>query len=306
MEKKIILLLAIAFILAGCGSDGKKDKAFGDILEEDTSVGNVEVTEELPEEAMQILQNISSTPVEMAALLMETGVGFSEKYITSIQDVDRYNTDFKRALNLGILGADLGYLNMYKKTGPVMNNMQAIRRLSEELRVQDFFDFNTIKRLATNNENLDSLMYITLSSFNNMDSYLRENGRSEISALIICGTWIEGNYIATQVLKESDKQHDRIVERIGDQQEIAKNLAEMLAYYKNNAQFKNLHDQFIKIEKSFEGVKKTITQGEPEQREMDGIIVYISNEISHTEVPPETLENIINTMEEVRNNLINI
>ena len=306
MGRQVIYLIVLAVILMGCNSSQKKRKdTFAEILD-DSSVTKTEVTEDLPENARQILQNISSTPIEMAALLQETGVGFSERYIAEVQDVDRYNTDFKRALNLGVLGADLGYLNMYKKTGPVMNNMQAIRKLSEELRVKRFFDFKTIKRLATNNENLDSLMYITLSSFNNMDTYLKENGRTEISALIICGTWIEGNYIATQVLKDATKKHKKIIGRIGDQKEIIDNLTEMLSYYKNNEQFKKLHNMFIEIGNSYDGVTKTIEQGEPEEKVMDGITVFIPNEISYTNVPDKTLNNIINTIEKVRTNLINL
>jgi hypothetical protein len=307
MKKLFIILTALAFIVYGCGGDKKPQQDFGDILgDDDSQTANVKPTEELPTEAQQVLQNISSSPVEMAALVQSSGVDFSEKYITEIQDVDRYNTDFKRALNLGILGADLGYLNMYKKTGPVMNNMQAIRKLSEELRVQQFFDFQTIKRLATNNENIDSLMYITLQSFNNMDTYLQQNGRSEVSALILCGTWVEGMYIATQVIKDSNTPDPEIVERIGDQREVVENLTTMLGYYKNSPQFQNLHKEFNTILSSYEGVTTTIEEGEPQTTEIDGIMVVIPNEISHTTVPDETLDNIINSVEKVRNNLISL
>ncbi len=306
MEKILIFLTALTFVLAGCGDGQQKKESFDDILGDTPNIDSTEATQELPTEAQQVLQNISSSPVEMAALLQNAGVEFSEKYITEVQDVDRYNTDFKRSVNLGILGADLGYLNMYKKTGPVMNNMQAIRKLSEELNVQQFFDFQTIKRLATNNENIDSLMFITLQSFNNMDTYLQQNGRSEISALIICGTWIEGMYIATQVLKDAKVANEEIVERIGDQKEVIENLTTMLSYYKNNPQFKMLHQSFQDILSSYDGVTKTIEQGEPEQREIDGIMVVIQNEISHVNVPPETRKKIIRTIEEVRNNLIKL
>src|SRR6056297_2876863 len=306
MKKLIIILAAIAIVFFGCDSGKNKKENFGEILGDDPKLDSTQVSEELPTEAQQVLQNISSSPVEMAALLQSAGVEFSERYIAEVKDVDRYNTDFKRAVNLGILGADLGYLNMYKKTGPVMNNMQAIRKLLEELRVQQFFDFQTIKRLATNNENIDSLMYITLQSFNNMDTYLQQNGRSEISALIICGTWMEGMYIATQVLKEAQTPNPEIVERIGDQKEVIENLTTMLSYYKNNPQFKTLHDSYARILSAYDGVTKTIEQREPEQREIDGIMVVVQNEISHVEVPDETLETIILTIEEVRNNLIRL
>ena len=36
-----------------------------------------------------------------------------------------------------------------------------------------------------------------------MDSYLRENKRGHLSALMITGVWIEGMYLATQVAKDN-------------------------------------------------------------------------------------------------------
>jgi hypothetical protein len=57
---------------------------------------------------------------------------------------------------------------------------------------------------------------------------------------------------------------------------------------------------------SYDGVTTTITHGEPEQREIDGIMVVIPNEVSNTVVPDETMNNIINTVKNVRNNLIQL
>lgn len=309
MNRTIIYTLIIATIGygCGCGSEKKSDNKdiFKSIVQEGVSLDSItdEGTEAI--ETLQILQNISSSPVEMAALLQATGVPFNENYIASIDAIDRYNTDFKRALNLGIFGADLGYLNMYKKTGPVMTNMRAIRKLSEELRVQQFFDFNTIRRLATNNENLDSLMYISVSSFNNMDNHLQKTGRSEVSALILCGTWLEGMFIATQVVKNA-RENSEVIERIGEQKTIVENLVDILAHYKKNPQFEYLYNQYDRILKSFDGVTKTIVQGEAKEIEMDGILVYVQSETSYVNVPKETLDNIIKVIEEVRKEIMNL
>lgn len=300
------LLATISGLVASCDSSTKSTKSkFEEIVQEGNILDTISTEEVEAVETLQILQNISSTPVEMAALLQATGVPFNENYLATIESLNKYNTDFKRALNLGIFGADLGYLNMYKKTGPVMTNMKAIQKLSEELRVQQFFDFNTIRRLATNNENLDSLMYLSISSFNNMDAYLQKTGRNKISALIICGTWLEGMFVATQVAKSAKKNED-VVERIGEQKQIVENLIDLLAVYSKDPNFDVLHKQYTRILESFEGITKTIVQGKPEEMEMDGIVVYVQNETSYVDVPKETLARIINIIEEVRNEIVSM
>ena len=198
-----VAFIAGAFSLSACSGGGNKKKS-GDIEIPDEIFGDDKPLM-ISQEAMgDIIDNISS-PVEMAALLKSTGVPFSQKLLASTDRVDDLNTNFKQALNLGVYGCDLGYLNMYEKTGSVINNMTAIKSLANELRIGQFFDFNTIKRLATNNENLDSLMYISVSSFNNMDEYLRQTNRSNISSLIVTGMWVEGMYLATILTVEKSE-----------------------------------------------------------------------------------------------------
>ena len=193
---------------------------------------------------------------------------------------------------------------MYDKTGSVMNSMSSIKTLADELKIGQFFDFNTIKRLAVNHENLDSLMYISVSSFNNMDSYLRETNRSDISSLIVVGTWIEGMYFATQVAKVAP--NSKIVERIGEQKLILNDILLILKNYKSDKHFYNLVKDVERIKNSYKDVKITYTVGEPESKEINGMLVIVTNDESHVEISNEQLVNITNIIEKVRNKLINL
>ncbi len=296
-----IVLVAIALAQVGCHSDSKKNS---DDIEIPDDIFGDDKPLMISQEAMgDIIDNISS-PVEMAALLKSTGVSFSQKLLASTKRVDYLNTDFKRALNLGIYGCDLGYLNMYEKTGSVINNMTTIKTLANELRIGQFFDFNTIKRLATNNENLDSLMYISVSSFNNMDEYLRNNNRSNISSLIVTGMWVEGMYLATQVVKAAPNKE--VVERIATQKLVLNDLILILKNYKTDPNFVKLVDDVERIKKEYEAVKITYEMAEPEAKEVDGMLIIVQNDKQNVDISDETLNNIITVIEDVRNKMINL
>jgi len=297
-----IALIAVAFSQAGCQGDGNK-KSSDDIKIPDEIFGEENALGISQEAMADIIGNISS-PVEMAALLKSTGVPFQQKLLASTKRIDDLNTNFKQALNLGVYGCDLGYLNMYEKTGSVINNMTAINKLANELRIGQFFDFNTIKRLATNNENLDSLMYISVSSFNNMDEYLRKSNRSNISSLIVTGMWIEGMYLATQVAKEAPQEN--VVERIADQKIVLNDLLLILKNYKADPYFSDLVDDIQSIKKEYEGVKITYEMGEPEAKEVDGMLIIVQNDKQNIDISDETLKNIIIVIESVRNKIINL
>jgi hypothetical protein len=300
MIKKLVYVLAVILIVGSCRS-GEKQTSETD-FEVPDSVLNQEVP--ISEDVMQnIIQNISS-PIEMAALIKELGVPYSNKYLSSTDRVNKLSNSFKQSLNLGIYGADLGYLNMYNKTSAVIDYISAIKTLADEIKVGQFFDFTTLKRLATNNQNLDSLMYISVHSFNQMDKYLHSNNRSNLSALMITGIWLEGLYFATQVAKEAPNK--QLAERIGEQKIVLNELILILETYKKDKQFSKLLDDLYLIKELFDDVSIKIIKGEPQMIEENGMLTIVQNDKSIVEITPELLNKIINTTEEVRNRLISL
>ncbi len=298
----LVSIVLLGLVQVSCNNSGNNANVSSDIEIPDSIFEDKPLM--ISKEAMgDIIDNLSS-PVEMAALLKSSGVPFSQKMLASTDRIDDLNTNFKQALNLGVYGCDLGYLNMYEKTGSVLNNMTAIKTLANELRIGQFFDFSTIKRLAVNNENLDSLMYISVSSFNSMDQYLRESNRSNISSLIVTGMWVEGMFLASQVAKEAPKK--QIVDRIGGQKLVLNDLILVLKNYKSDPNFVKLIEAVEKIKKQYKAVKITYEMGEPESKEVDGMLVIIQNDKQNIEVSDETLNNIVTTIEEVRSMIINL
>jgi hypothetical protein len=295
---KVIVYLAIilAFAATSCKSGGKQDVG----LEIPDSVLNQGL--EISEEVMQnIVQNISS-PVEMASLIKELGVPYSNKYISSTGRAGNLTTSFQQSLNLGIYAADLGYLNMYNKTSAVIDYLTAIKSLADAIKVGQFFDFTTLKRLATNSKNLDSLMRISVQSFNQMDKYLHSNKRSNLSALMVTGVWIEGLYLGTQVYKSTPSRE--LAERIGDQKITLSQLILILDNYKQDKQYTKLLDELQILNDLFASVAIRYEKGEPQMIEEDGMLTIVQNDISIIDITPEQLNSIIAATETVRNRLI--
>ncbi|HKL07232.1 MAG TPA: hypothetical protein VJ896_00560 [Bacteroidales bacterium] len=303
MSKYLIYILLPLFLFSACRSDKKKENDFSQEFEIPDSViyeGNLEISEQAMEE---IVQNISS-PVEIAALIKSLGVPYSKDYLATTDYVDSYNTSYKMALGLGIYGADLGYQNMYNKTGSVLDYISAIKTLADGIRVGQFFDFTTLKRLVTNNQNLDSLMYISVQNFNQMDRYLRENNRGNLSSLIVAGIWIESMYLLGGVVKESPSVE--IAEKIGEQKIILSNLMLLLRNYDQDPKFKELIDNLDEIQDIYRDVTITYEKGDPEAVEEDGMLIIKQNDKQFIEISNETMLQIINKTAEIRNKIIHL
>ena len=297
MLRKILYFLVLLPFMIACKSGGQGKDAGLSIPDSVLNEGL-----EMSADVMQdIVQNISS-PVEMAALIKDLGVDYSNQYISTTDRVDNLSTSFQQALNLGIYGADLGYLNMYNRTSAVIDYISAIKTLADAIRVGQFFDFTTLKRLATNSNNLDSLMYISVHSFNEMDKYLHSNNRTNLSALIVTGVWIEGLYLGTQVYKTAPDE--MLAERIGEQKLTIDQLMLILNQFTSERQYADLVDQLLTISALYNDVTISIEMGEPEMIEENGMLTIVQNEKSIVNITPEQLNAIIDATEQVRNRLI--
>jgi hypothetical protein len=300
MQGRNLFFLFFVIICLSCRNSSNNRTEF--VFPEADSVPASEAEKLSPEAIADISRNISS-PVEIANLLQLSGVPFSQNYLAASIETKNQSTNFTKALKLGILGADLGYLNMYEKTGSSLDILSSIRKLAEDIKVGQFFDFESIKRLSQNKSNLDSLLFISTDSYNQIDNYLRENDRGQLSALMIIGVWIEGQYLATQVVNQFPDTV--LIDRIGEQKIILNDLLLLISPYCNrDSEFTDLCKNLQTIKKEYRDVRITYTQGDPISVEKNGRLEITQTETSKVEMSKEQLESIIEITKNIRNRLI--
>lgn len=300
MKGSVTLLLIVVFVCMACRNSTSKTSEF--VFPEADSVPMAESQKLSPEAIADISKNITS-PVEIANLLLTLDVPFSQNYLATSIDPKKQGTNFDKALELGILGADLGYLNIYEKTGSSLDVLSSIRKLSEDIKVGQFFDFESIKRLSQNKSNLDSLLFISIDSYNQIDNYLRANDREQLSALMILGVWLEGQYIATQVV--SKVPNKILSDRIGEQKIILNDLIFLISPYCNrDTEFKALCKDLYDIKDKYRDIRITYTQGDPISVEKDGGLTVTQTETSVVEMTKEQLDGIIEITKNIRNRFV--
>ena len=110
----------------------------------------IEAGIDIPREMLyEIIQQIPS-PLEISNLIKESGAIYSEELLNPVENSKNYVNKYSQAINLGVYGTDLGYINMYSKYQASIVYLEAVRELSEVLSIGQFFDFSTIARLAAN------------------------------------------------------------------------------------------------------------------------------------------------------------
>ena len=249
-----------------------------------------------------MILNVSS-PVEMANEIKNTGVAFSQNTLNEAGKENSYETSFKKAVNLGVYSADLGYINTFGKNLVVVDYLSSIKRLADGLGVGQFLDFQMLSRMAKDNTNLDSLKQLSVTSFNNIDKYLRDQKRSNVSTAIVVGTWVEGIYITCQVIKQTNDEG--LINRLGEQKNIVDILEIVINAYSNtDYDFKTLSNKVTELKRIYDNVKITMEMGEPITKEVDGMLVIEQNEITHVDIKPETVSAITSKIDEIRDFLV--
>lgn len=198
-----------------------------------------------------IFYNIPS-PMETAALLRKAGAEYDGKVLNDVQNVDKYTASSKQALNLGVYGADLSYASVFDQTSESMLYTSCARKLADKLGVTNAFTQEIMDRLQDNNKNRDSLLQIVSETYWTMDAYLKENGRANISAMVIAGGWVEGLYIATQVAKISDSEDLRT--RIAEQKLSLQDLIALVNSYGEDQSLEQVQTDLGAINEIFDGI----------------------------------------------------
>ncbi|MEZ5072918.1 MAG: hypothetical protein R2751_18715 [Bacteroidales bacterium] len=296
MIRNIFLPALAILILTACGQKPSENLQ---VDMEEVHAGELQISSETMNE---IISNIAS-PIEVASLISSLNIPFSTGYLADPDKLSTNTTGFEMAFSLGALSADLGYLNMYEKTGSAVNYLTSINRLADALQIGQFFDFATIKRLATTSSDLDSLMFLSINSFNNMDKHLRETKRGNLSALMIAGVWLEGLYLSTQVALHHP--NEELKSMIGEQKLILNDLLLVLNNFKNEEIIEGYLSDLEKIKEAFDNVRITYEVGEPQTMEKDGMLMVVQSESSHVDMGDETLQQIIHITEMVRNQHMN-
>lgn len=208
MRMKLIPFAALAILtMASCGGEQPPQDTLTVPEPDSTATLRAERTK-------NIFHNIPS-PMETAALLKKAGAEYNKDILNDVVNVDNYTAASKQALNLGVYGADLSYASVYNNTQESMLYTSCVQQLAKKLDITNAFNEVVVNRLEQNRNNRDSLLNIISETFWNVDAYLKENGRDNISALIVVGGWVEGLYIATQVanMHETPELRQRIAEQ---------------------------------------------------------------------------------------------
>lgn len=245
-----VLIASIVLFFSACKNSEKTEDAEEDVTESITSLTDSEQIS-----AQNVFNSIPAR-ADIINLISQDKIEYNPDFLNNPDVASKYALENSRALNLGVFGADLSVTGAFDQTQESMLFLKCVNILAKNLGVSTAFDQHMMDRMEAHKENRDSTLEIIASSFRKADEYLKQNGRPGTSALILCGSWIEGMYVSCRVAEQIKSENT--IKTILQQQESLKHLIIMTNASGLSEEAKYVIDGLKKIQDELEvaNVKK--------------------------------------------------
>jgi hypothetical protein len=290
-NSKIIILGLASMLIYSCG-DPKSTENTDDLPDTDT----------IKAVALNVGGQLFSipSPMQTALLIQKSGVAYDKTILNAGSKNGQYLSDYTKALNLGIYGADLGYVSMYNQTQDALGYLGAVKNLADKIGVSAAFDQSTMKRINDNISNKDSMLVLVGVAYRATDAYLKTNKRTEISSLILTGGWIESMHFSISAY--NSKPTDELKYRIAEQNQALSSIIKLITSH-NLPDAAALLKDLEELAKIYEGVTFKYNFVEPTTDEAKKT-TYI-NSTTEISISKEQINQIASKILAIRDNIIN-
>ncbi len=248
-------------ILSGCKTSPQKQDASG------TSEG--EPTKEV------VIQKLSGYPIptsfEITELIQQAGAPYILTLSNEPGKAGDYITQKDQALNLGVYGTDLCYASTYMMKQGTMLFLESSKILIDELGIATTFNSDYGQRIEANLDDRDSLIRIVSESINDTWKYLVQNQQDVLARLVVCGSWIEGIYITSNIALTS-ADNSEFMEILAKQKKSLNTLIVMLEPVKDMEEVTSVFKGLFDLQALYGGVEDSLSE-----EQLDSLTEMIDN-----------------------------
>ena len=133
------------------------------------------------------------------------------------------------------------------------SNMNSAQKMAEGIGVSNVFDEKTVERMEMNLNDKDSIIELISQLYWKTDAFLKELNRENISALIICGGWIEGMHIGSRLIADGEAS-DVIYEKVLFQRKNLKKILTLLNTFEGDENLDMFEIRLKEIEKGYDEI----------------------------------------------------
>lgn len=252
IKKVLVYLAALAMpaaLLTSC--KGQEEKV-------DAEITTDTISQDAAAE-MTIVKSSIPSPIDLTNELSKAKFNYNKSMLNSSSKASSYSSNYQKAINAGIYGADLGYAVSFSQAQDAIEYFGAVNKLSKDLGLENIFDEELVKEMAANVGKKDTLLQMIDKAYNKAERNLQSNQRVSTATLMAAGGWLEGLYIVTTSLKDQPKDDKTkpLYNRAWSHLSSFTHVIELLEHYKKNPDCAKMLEELNDITPFVEKVNKT-------------------------------------------------
>ncbi len=240
------------------------------------------------------------SPIQTAMLLRKASANYNLSILNNPDNASKYSTRYQKSLNLGVYGADLGYITLYDKTQDAITYLQSVKKLADDIGITGAFDKETLEAFQRNIGNQDSMLTLVATAYRASDGYLKNNERNDVSALILTGGWIETLHFACDVY--STTKNEDVKRRIAEQKNSLTSLIKMLGQFGSDTDITNLANGLTDLALMYENIESKYVFEKPITDEARQVTTITSK--TEIKITDEQVISITKKLAEIRKQII--
>lgn len=293
---KCLFVIAASLLIIGCQQSNKSNAIKNSFDIDIDTIAN---------QTIKVGNSLFSlpSPYQLSILIKKSGVDFNEDYLNSASNYQRYTTIYSKAVNLGIYGCDMAYINIYDQVPLIASRFSIVKMIAEELELTSVFSKEMIDRIETNAANKDSLLIIMSGTYSDVDAFLKDNQRQREGSLVLAGGWVEAMYILSQMAYKTNNAD--LIDRLAESRQPLENLIKILSPYIHDEGCRPLEGfvtDLVELANEFDMIDSEFVFVEPETKANEHLTIVRSR--NKMVVQPQVLKSIVDKLGAIRAKLI--
>jgi hypothetical protein len=226
-------------------------------------------------------------PIDLGVIIDKRNVIYNSNLLNPLSNFANYNESSKRALALGVYGADLSYLWGFQQAQQALWYFTAIKKLANDMGIPNEYVSNSASKAEMYIENIDTLVNLARNAYYDCDAYLIKSNQQDLAVLVLLGGWIETMHTALNLYTEPNS---RMACKIISQKYSLTSLLNLLFQQPDNVVITKYSNELITLLEEFDRLQNLYFTDQLEIDTLNKTITFTASK--ELELKPDALKQL--------------
>jgi hypothetical protein len=199
----VILVFCLLFLFGCLSRSNNSDQDKLDVSLDTPKSVTLKLSDDVEED---ILFYNMLYPMDLGVIIDKRNANYNSDLLNPLTNSSNYAESSKKALAMGVYGADVSYLWGFNQEQQALAYFMAVKYLALDMGIPNEYVNSSANKAEMYNDNMDSLVNIARQAYYDYDSYLIKSNKQDLAVMVLYGGWIETMHIALNLYTQPNSR----------------------------------------------------------------------------------------------------